>query len=240
MIPGAESASCYAMKVRWLALVAGVAMTVGMASPAAAGEPVAARGAIKVCLQPLGSYDRRLLGVAARGIEHVYGLPVATLAPRALPGAAWYAPRKRWRADKLLEFLSREVVPGSGCAIVIGFTRHDVSTTKGKHVDWGVLGLGEIDGDAAMVSSHRMRGTGRTNRMKRAVKVVNHELGHVLGLPHYRGSRKGCLMSDAEGTVKTVDAETGLLCPESIAAIEQHNKIRIPRRRAVDWKQVLR
>ncbi len=85
-----------------------------------------------------------------------------------------------------------------------------------------------------------MRGTSRSNRKKRAIKVVNHELGHALGLPHYRGPHQGCVMSDAAGTVKTVDQETGLLCPESRATIEKRHHIRLPTHDAVNWRTLLR
>ncbi len=44
----------------------------------------------------------------------------------------------------------------------------------------------------------------------RLVKVVNHELGHTLGLPHCPSA--GCLMEDAKGTIVTVDNETGAFC----------------------------
>jgi hypothetical protein len=47
-------------------------------------------------------------------------------------------------------------------------------------------------------------------------------------------------MEDAHGTVKTVDRETGLLCPESIAAIEKRHRITVPVRDRVDWKAILK
>lgn len=218
-----------------LALVAAGLMTA--ARPAAAAP---APATIRVCVQPFGDYDLGLMKIAMRGIEHVYGFEVAALPKRALPKAAYYAPRKRYRADILLDHIRARVWPGSGCNMVIGFTKVDISTTKDDIEDWGVLGLGEIDGVAAMVSSFRMKGTSATNRKKRAVKVINHELGHVLGLPHYTGPRTGCLMQDAHGTVKTIDRETGLLCPESIAAIEKKHRIVVPVRARVDWKGILK
>jgi archaemetzincin len=113
---------------------------------------------------------------------------------------------------------------------VLGFTAADISTTKGEHVDWGVLGLGTLGGPSCVVSSFRMRGTTRKNRHARAVKVVNHELGHVLGLDHYVGPDQHCLMEDAKGTVKTVDKEHGRHCAADVAAIAAKHGFTIPNR----------
>jgi len=194
---------------------------------------------IKICLQPLGKHDKRLLAVSARGIEYLYGFTVEILEAKALPKKAYYKPRKRYRAEKLLDHIDEKIVPNVDCAIVIGFTKVDISTTKGKRKDWGILGLGNIEGTSAVVSSYRMtRGkTGRKKVRMRAVKVVNHELGHVLGLGHYNVA--GCLMHDALGTVKTVDEETGLLCPRSRAFIEKKHRVSLPEIDAFDWAKVL-
>lgn len=194
-----------------------------------------------ICLQPLGKYDKKLLAVAERGIEYLYAFPVTVLAPAALPADAWYAPRKRWRAEKLLDALDRDVVPGSGCAIVIGFTREDISTTKGDVEDWGVLGLANLDGTSAVVSTFRMsrgaKGKGKARQIaRRTVNVVNHELGHVLGLPHH--DVPGCIMNDAQGTVRTVDRETGLFCDASRRAIEAAHGVTLPAPAEFDWDAV--
>ena len=195
-----------------------------------------------VCLQPLGRYDRTLLDGAARGVRTLYGFPVQILEPLSFPASAWTAPRSRWRADRVLDWLHTAHGPTpeadvarARCDVLIGFTSEDISTTKEPYADWGVFGLGEIDGRTAAVSTHRLGGgrTPQTSRHRRTVKVTNHEIGHVLGVPHVRG--EGCLMNDAEGSVRTVDAETGLLCAPTRAFIEGSLGIALPEHEAYPW-----
>ena len=89
-----------------------------------------------------------------------------------------------------------------------------------------------------MVSTHRLgRRVGARRKAQRAVKVMNHELGHALGLDHH--DVDGCLMEDAGGTVKTVDRETGLLCDRSRRDIEDLRRFPLPAHPSFDWGQVL-
>lgn len=193
---------------------------------------------ITICLQPLGRYDRKLLETAMRGIRYVYGFSTKKLKARKMPRSAYYKPRKRYRAEKLLDYLN-DKVKTDDCFAVIGFTKLDISTTKGKRHDWGILGLGEVGGTAAVVSSHRLtRKASRRKLKKRTVKVVNHELGHVLGLDHY-DDEAGCVMNDARGTVRTVDAEKGLLCAPSRAFLLARHRLALPDHQTFDWTEVL-
>ena len=193
--------------------------------------------AIRVCLIPVGPHDAELVAAAKRGVTFLYGLPVATLQAIPLPQSAWYAPRKRYRAEKILEHLDAEVVPGAPCDRVIGLTSVDISTTKGNKKDWGILGLANIGGPSGVVSAFRVGATPARRRAMRFVKVVNHELGHALG--HDHGGAPGCLMNDAGGTVKTVDRESGLLCEPERRAMEKINGITIPKHDVFDWEAVI-
>jgi archaemetzincin len=191
------------------------------------------------CFAPLGKYDKGLLETARQGAAYLYGAETTILPRRALPKMAYYKPRKRYRAEKLLDYLQAEVVPDSGCDIVIGFTAVDISTTKDTHKDWGILGLGEVAGTVGVVSSFRMkRRANRRKQKRRAVSVTNHEIGHVLGAPH--GGEPGCLMNDAQGTIATVDKEHGLICEDSRALIEAHTGRSLPVIDQFDWSEVLR
>ncbi len=171
-----------------------------------------------------------------RGIEYLYDLDVRILETRPLPGSAWYQPRRRYRAEKVLAYLDAEVVPGSGCDIVMAYTKADISTTKDKHADWGMLGYAWIGGHAGVVSTYRMtRRVSRRAAAMRAVKVMNHELGHALGLEHH----EHCLMQDLAGTVRTIDKEDGLLCEDSRRDIQEQRGLTLPARTSLDWGQIL-
>ncbi len=145
-----------------------------------------------------------------RAIEAFYRLDVRMLPPAPLPDAAWYPPRKRYRAEKLLDFLEeRRPDPESR---IIGITPSDISTTKGRYEDWGILGLASMDGTVCVVSTFRTwnKSVGTpeekaTLARYRFAKTVVHELGHNFGLEHC--PNRGCLMEDGQGTVTTSDRE---------------------------------
>ncbi len=193
---------------------------------------------IAVCIQPLGKHDKGLVDVLARGARAVFGVQVRTLEARPLPRSAWYEPRRRYRADKLLSYLDAEVVPGSGCDLVMGFTRLDISTTKDEHADWGIFGLASLGGPSGVVSTFRLgRRAGAVKKAQRSVKVFNHELGHALGVDHL--PEPGCIMQDAAGTVRTVDEETGVLCATERQLIEERHGVNLPQLDPIDWDAIL-
>jgi archaemetzincin len=186
-----------------LSILAAFAVAASLPSPAAART---------VCVVPLGRHDAALADLAVRGIRGLFGLDAKVLPGVPMPRSAWYAPRGRWRAERLLDFLDRAADGHPGCDRFVGLTSLDISTTKGDRADWGIFGLGAIGGRSCVVSTLRLsrKGVPAATVRDRTVKVVNHELGHVLGLDHC--PVPGCLMHDAEGTVRTVDGEDGTPC----------------------------
>jgi archaemetzincin len=217
-------------------LLAAAALVLAMTSPVRADRP----RPFTVCVQPLGKHHAELLPVIERGIGALYGVATRRLKPRPLPSSAYYKPRGRYRAEKILNHIDAKIVPAHPeCNRIIAFTRLDISTPNPPHVDWGIFGLATIGGPSGVVSTFRLRR--RANRAllaKRAVKVVNHELGHTFGAPHI--AEVGCLMEDGAGTIKTVDRETGLLCAGTRAVIERQTKIAVPRLERFDWAAVIK
>lgn len=189
-------------------------------APAAARLAVAVT-APRVVLQPLRpSPPRADVQAVAAALRLVYGFEVEIRAPRPMPKAAWTAPRRRWRADVLLDWLTpqAQVASRDGQRVrILAITAADISTTKGDVADWGVLGLATLDGYAAVISTFRARrGVPARVVRERLAKTAVHELGHSLGLEHCPSP--GCLLQDARGKVATTDGEHDL-CPRCRARL---------------------
>ena len=145
------------------------------------------------------------VAAAVAAINALYDVDVVIADAVDLPALAYTLKYKRWRAEKLL--LHLEALRPPSAAAIVGLMAADISTTKGKVADWGIMGLGAIGGKVCVVSSHRVgRGSKKPEQTReRFAKVVVHELGHAFGSEHCGVA--GCLMNDAKGKVKTVDAE---------------------------------
>jgi archaemetzincin len=164
-----------------------------------------------VAVQPLGDFDPTLTSFAADEIRNFYDLNVIIFPSRPLPSLAWYPVRSRYRADSLIDWLAREK-PDS-VNYIMGLTAKDISCTKDPYPDWGIFGLGFQPGPSCIISIFRLKRNNASDELlkDRFAKVLLHELGHNLGLPHC--PTRGCMMEDANGTIVTVDNEKKYLCP---------------------------
>ncbi|MCP4680383.1 MAG: hypothetical protein GY854_33845 [Deltaproteobacteria bacterium] len=199
-------------------MILAVSISLLVSSVGAEGRESASDREWTLAIAPLGKIDNEALQTAAKSIKNMYGWKVVTMARRALPESAWYKPRRRHRAEKILDWLHPR--RPRAAHKIMAVTKRDISTTKGRHKDWGICGLAELGGEAAVVSSFRikrkMKGLSQKKRkevyLKRLEDLTTHEFGHQLGLPHC--PNKGCIMEDAKGTVNTFDHSTGQLCAD--------------------------
>src|SRR5262245_9380246 len=170
-----------------------------------------------VAIQPFGHVDPGVVARVRAGVAEAYAVDVVVLPEKELPAAAYYRPRNRYRADALLEDLDREA--SGKYTKIVGLTARDISTSTEEHADWGVFGLGDLGGTPCVVSTYRLGRGGASEALvdDRLQKAVGHELGHTFGLDHC--TTPGCLMADAEGTIRTVDAGSGRLCPACLARL---------------------
>jgi archaemetzincin len=178
-----------------------------------------------LALMPLGEVGEESITTATAAIEAAYGWEVRRLEAHGLLASAWHEPRKRYRAEKLLHWL-RGRKPADADRIM-GLTAADISTTKGRHQDWGICGLADLGGDASVVSTFRVgRKLGKGSAaalheryLARLGDLAAHEFGHQLGLPHCPTS--GCIMEDVAGTVLTFNRSSGRLCDRCVAELRR-------------------
>lgn len=197
-------------------------------SPPAHAEPAAEEGPrARVKLVELGDFPDDLADAVEEGLRSVLQVDVERSAGVPLPRYAFYPPRRRYRAERLLDFLGRRLDGEPRRVRVLGLTAVDISTTKGPHRDWGIFGLGELGGRSCVLSTFRLRRRARdeSHLTFRVVTTAVHEVGHTLGLEHCDEPR--CVMRDAEGSIETVDSGSGHLGPECRSELDRES----PRRR---------
>lgn len=166
-----------------------------------------------VVIVPYGKVDARVLRQVAAAVEDTAPVRTSIAPARELPQAAWYAPRKRWRAEKLLDALDADLPAGAWKVVAV--TNVEISTTKEDIPDWGIGGLGNMGGRSCVVSTYLIRkhtkGKDAAKIAERTRKLAVHEFGHTLGLPHC--GVVACVMQDAKGKlIQSLDTGSETWC----------------------------
>lgn len=160
-----------------------------------------------VFIQPFSSIDSSYITYLRNHIGDFYKVEVKILNTASLPANAFYSLRKRYVADSLLQHLKTKSLNPD--VYVLGLTSKDISTQNEGCVNWGVMGLGFMPGNACVISVFRLKKRINTRQQvyERLLKVAIHELGHNFGLAHC--PNQFCIMVDAEGKNK-LDGEKKL------------------------------
>lgn len=162
-----------------------------------------------ILLVSMAFIEAYLIPRVAKKITSFYHLPVKHITS-ALPAETYYAPRNRYKAGAIINFLAP--IKGNRYKFVAGFTSKDISVSKGPYEDWGVFGLGTLNNGGCITSSFRLKkNASKELLLERIEKVVLHEIGHNFGLEHC-ASRNSCLMKDARGRISSVDRNIADLC----------------------------
>ncbi|WP_228409972.1 Zn-dependent protease [Chryseobacterium viscerum] len=148
------------------------------------------KSAITILIQPFKDIKPESVEKVTEGIKKVYP-NVKVLTAIDFPENTYYKERNRYRADSIIKFLSSKTKEGF---VMIGLTSKDISATRGKIKDFGIMGLGYRPGKACVASKFRLS---KENQDEQFYKIAIHELGHTQGLPHC--PEKMCFMRDAEG-----------------------------------------
>ena len=183
-----------------------------------AGCTSKANAPLKIGILYYTAIDKNLKKELEQNILATYKCTVTEIKGIAkMPDEAYYKPRNRYRASKLLNSIDQY----SRYDKIVGITASDISSTKDNIYDWGIMGLADSPGRACVISIFRIKTPNKILFKERFIKVALHELGHTMGLPHCSFS-KSCFMEAAEGTIKSVDRETKNLCSNCKKLISQY------------------
>lgn len=181
---------------------------------------VAPLAAKTIAIQPLGPVPTAYTNRVTTALEASFdSVSVIILPTKELPRKSYYKPRNRYRAEIILDWLDKQQY-SKRIHKVIAITEKDISTTKGSIHDWGIFGLGTIDGLSSVISTFRLkRGVSKGRLLERIRKLAIHEVGHTYGINHCPQS--GCVMQDCKGSIKPVDQETGDFCSVCLQFLQQ-------------------
>lgn len=171
-------------------------------------------------IQPYENFSKDKSEKIAKIITDFYGVKTVILSKIDLPKAAFVNLKSpRFRADSIIKF--QKTIKNDSLEFILGLTIKDISVTKHdsegnilkpewKYNDFGVMGLAYCPGNSAIISSFRLKNKDKKIEFERLQKVVIHEFGHNLGLPHC--PNKNCVMTSAAEKIATIDNEKMELC----------------------------
>lgn len=173
-----------------------------------------------IAVLPYEGFSISKAEAVAKTIADFYKIKTIVLPQIDLPKSAFVAIKSpRFRADSIIRIQNR-LIPDT-IDFIVGLTNKDVSVTKKdadgkvlkpewKYNDFGVMGLGYCPGNSCVISTFRLKSKDKNLELSRLKKVVIHEFGHNLGLPHCPNIH--CVMTSAAEKISTIDKEKMELC----------------------------
>lgn len=169
---------------------------------------------------PYSGISNQEVSVLAKTIGDFYEIQIKLLPKEEMPSAAFVNIKSpRYRADSIIRIQNRNCT--DSLDFIMGLTTKDISVTKNekdgsikkpewRYNDFGVMGLAYCPGKSSIISNFRLKNKDKKLQLERFKKVVIHEFGHNLGLPHC--PNKNCVMTSAAEKIATIDQEKMKLC----------------------------
>lgn len=163
-----------------------------------------------LALQPFGTSPGAIRRMADYA-EAFFGLPVRILPVRPAVDRAHVPTRDQVNSSMVLDELA-ELVP-AGALGVLGITTHDLFA-RGKKF---VFGEGSLERRVGVCSLARLASTDASTADRRALKLMTHEIGHILSIAHCVTHR--CVMQGSN-TLEESDGHPLHLCPTDLRKLE--------------------
>lgn len=173
-----------------------------------------------VAILPYNGISKQEVDTISKTLEAFYNIKTIQLPFQEISKKAFVNIKSpRFRADSIIKF-QKKFKPTS-VNYILGLTNKDISVTKKdkdgnikkpthKYNDFGVMGLAYCPGESSVVSTFRLKSSNKKLQLERFKKVVIHEFGHNLGLPHCVNIH--CVMTSAAEKITTIDSEKMELC----------------------------
>lgn len=136
--------------------------------------------------------------------EVFYQTEARLLEPQPMPGEAHHEKRGQYSGDRILTHLANDRPPRA--LMVVGLTADDLFSGNLNFV----FGVGSIGERVGVYSLHRYGAEGDPEFLRRALKVMSHEAGHVLSIQHCTAYQ--CVMNGSNSLSET-DRQPMHLCP---------------------------
>ncbi len=170
--------------------------------------PRATQERLVIRLVPIQNPRKQVREDVEKSLREFYSADIEWLDSVEIPQSAYYAPRQRYRSEKLMAWLHQQFGSDPRSSKIVGVTEKDISTTAHGVDDYGIMGQAYIGGTSCVVSSYRSK--------RNVGTVALQMIGLTLGLEYCHTPQ--CLMREGDGTGKEIFNHSGLCsnCKESI------------------------
>lgn len=166
-----------------------------------------------IYIRPMGDVMSRHPGVmeAMRDYARVfYQTEARLLEPVPMPEEALTKERGQYNGDRILTWLAND--RPSRTLMYVGLTDDDLFSGDLNFV----FGVGSIQDRVGVYSLHRYGGNGDKKFLERALKVMSHEMGHILSIQHC--IEYECVMNGSNSLSET-DEQPIHLCPTDLRKV---------------------